>query len=154
LRLKDVDGLEAEDVHFESACKARENLRENGATNEEIDFLIHKRVELNAFASDEFIAWIEGKLREHGITKVVPDRDIIASAYKRMRRQALVQERINEALVKGGEEAAEPPPPPDDIIDRITKRLTYDPALCWDAALREIAEDDHEEAGRESGAEP
>ena len=42
LRLEDVDGLETEDVHFESAWKARENLRENGATDEEIDFLIDR----------------------------------------------------------------------------------------------------------------
>jgi hypothetical protein len=154
LRLEDIAGLEAEDVLFKSARKARENLRKNGATDEEIDFLINKRVELNAFASDDFITWIEGKLQEHGITKVVPDNDTIASAYRRMRKQALIQDQINEALDQAKDEDAEPLPIPDNITDRITKRLTHDPASRWDAVLREIAEADHEEAGRECGAEP
>jgi hypothetical protein len=147
LRLEDVDGLETEDVHFDSARKARENLRENGATDEEIEFLIRRRVELNAFASDEFIEWIEGKLRQHDVDKVVPDSDTLASAYRRMRRQALVQARIDEALAKLDDEGeTEPPPIPDTLLDRINERLSDDPALRWDAVLREIAEDDHEEA--------
>jgi hypothetical protein len=147
LRLEDIDGLETEDVHFESASKARQNLRENGATPDEIEFLLKKRVELNAFASDEFVQWLELKLVHHGIAKVVPDSDTLAGAYRRMRRQALVQERINEALAEldGDEEEAEPAPAPDHLTDRIKKRLSDDPALRWDAVLREIAEEDHED---------
>jgi hypothetical protein len=139
IRLEDVAGLETEDVHFDSPRKARENLRENGATEEEIDFLIDRRVELNAFASDEFIEWIEGKLRQHGIAKVVPDDATLADAYRRMRRQALVQARINEILDELGEEESEPPP--DDLVAQLEKRLDLDPSQHWDAALREIAED-------------
>jgi hypothetical protein len=148
LRLEDVAGLETEDVHFESPGKARQNLRENGATAQEIEFLIHKRVELNAFASDEFVQWLELKLLQHGIAKVVPDDVTLADAYRRMRRQALVQERINEALAEldDDEEDAEPTPIPDNLIGRIKERLSDDPALRWDAVLREIAEGDHEEA--------
>ena len=140
LRLEDVDGLETEDVYVESP-KARWNLQENGATPEEIDFLLEQRVELNAFASDEFIEWIEGKL---GIAKVVPGGDTLADAYRRMRKQALVQERINEALNEL--EEAEPVPVPGDLIGRIKERQSDDPTLRWDAVLREIAEDDHEAA--------
>ncbi len=53
LRLEDIDGLETEDVYIQSPHSARCNLRENGATDEEIEFLLDQRVELNAFASDE-----------------------------------------------------------------------------------------------------
>jgi hypothetical protein len=146
LRLEDIEGLETEDVVHQSDPAS--NLRENGATAEEIAFLRTRRVELNAFASDEFIEWIEGKLQQHGIAKVVPDRDTLAEAYRRMRRQALVQERINEALAEldDDEEDAEPTPIPDNLIGRIKERLSDDPALRWDAVLREIAEGDHEEA--------
>ena len=63
LRLEDVDGLETEDVYVGSPSKARWNLQENGATPEEIDFLLEQRVELNAFASDEFVQWIEASSR-------------------------------------------------------------------------------------------
>src|SRR3954463_9935305 len=67
LRIADLDGLEAEDVHIDprSKPKKRVTLRRHGATEDEVDFLMHRRVELNAFASDELIAWIERKLDEH-----------------------------------------------------------------------------------------
>ena len=146
LRLEDVDGLETEHVHLESEGKARENLRENGATDEEIDFLIDERVELNAFASDEFIEWIEGKLQQHGVAKVVPDRATLASSYRRMRRQALVQAQIDEALAKLDQQGAAPAPIPDNLIGLVKDRLSENPALRWDAVIREIAEDDHDEA--------
>ena len=146
LRLEDVDGLETEDVYVESPNKARRNLQENGATPEEIDFLLEQRVELNAFASDEFIQWLERKLVHHGIAKVVPGGDTLADAYRRMRKQALVQERINEALDELEDDDTEPVPIPDNLIGRIKERQSDDPALRWDAVLREIAEEDHEEA--------
>jgi hypothetical protein len=145
LRLDDVAGLETEDVHIESEWKARQNLRENGATTEEIDFLLEERVELNAFASDEFVEWIEGKLQRHGIAKVVPDGDTLASAYRRMRSQALVQERINETVAKLNGEIGSVPIP-GDLMAKIKAGLKAAPTLRWDAALRKIAEADHKRA--------
>ena len=63
LRLEDVEGLETEEVtHNASDNKVAANLRKNGATLEEIDFLMSQRVELNAFASDELVTFIERKL--------------------------------------------------------------------------------------------
>ena len=75
LRLADVEdsGLEAEDVFYSS--DPAPNLRKNGATAEEIAFLRSRRVELNAFASADFVAWIERKLEQHGVAKIVPDED-------------------------------------------------------------------------------
>ena len=121
LRLEDIEGLETENVHFEDARAARLNLRENGATLEEIDFLIHRRVELNAFASDQLIEWIERKLEQHGVSKVVPDNDTLADAYRRMRRQALVQEQIDEILTEldDGEKESFP----ENLSDRVRSRL-------------------------------
>jgi hypothetical protein len=145
LRLEDVDGLETEDVHIESKWKARQNLRENGATSEEIGFLLERRVELNAFASDEFVEWIEGKLQHHGIAKVVPDDETLASAYRRMRSQALVQERINKTVAKLNGEIGSVPIP-GDLSTKIKARLEADPTLRWDAALRKIVEVDHNRA--------
>jgi hypothetical protein len=63
-----------------------------------------------------------------------------------MRSQAVVQARIDEVLAELEEEEAEPLPVPDDLIAQIEERLSDDPALRWDAVLRDIAEDDHEEA--------
>ena len=75
-------------MSLESSPKIRATLRRHGATEDEIDFLLHRRVELNAFASDALVAWIERKLEEHGVAKIVPDDDTLANAYRRMRRQS------------------------------------------------------------------
>ena len=56
------------------------NLRKNGATAEEIEFLLSERVELNALASDELVDFIEGKLDALGIGKVVPDEETLRAA--------------------------------------------------------------------------
>ena len=148
LRLDDVSGLETEDVYVDSPEKAKQNLRENGATEEEIDFLVDQaqRVELNAFASDQFVEWIERKLGEQGVAKVTPDRDVLSAAYVRMRRQAAVQARINEVLDELDDEQAEPPPIPDDLTKRLNKLMGRDRAQRWDACLRKIAEEDHKAA--------
>ncbi len=146
LRLEDVAGLEDEDVYIQSPAKARANLQENGASAAEIEFLLERRVELNAFASDELIAWLERKLQEHGVAKVIPDAAMLADAYARMRKQALVQERVNAALATF---AGHTEPPPASLAARIAKRLKADPALRWDAVVREIAEADHKK-GRQA----
>jgi hypothetical protein len=42
-----------------------------------------ERVELNAMTADQFIDWLERKLDEQGIGKVVPDPETLATAYRR-----------------------------------------------------------------------
>ena len=149
LRLEDVEDsrrLETEDVVHQVRSRARTCAR-TAPPQRRSRSCARRRVELNAFATADFVAWIERKLRQHDVDKVVPDSDTLASAYRRMRRQALVQARIDEALAKLDDEGeTEPPPIPDTLLDRINERLSDDPALRWDAVLREIAEDDHEEA--------
>ena len=140
LRLEDVDGLETEDVHIESPEKAYWNLHENGASPEEIDFLLERRVELNALASDALVAWIEDKLQQHGVVKIVPDGQTLADAYARMRKQALVQDRIKEVLAEVAGSAASVP---DDLAAQVTRRLKKNRQLPWDAVVRAIAEADH-----------
>ena len=86
LRLADVKawGLASERVYYKNGkqvltathairAKIVEPLRAEGATEEEITFLETHRVELNAFTSGDLVKWIESKLDEHGVKKVVPD---------------------------------------------------------------------------------
>jgi len=114
LRLDDVQtwGLVSEDVYY--TANPRGNLLKNGATLEEIDYLcedgIHKnyygrRVELNAFASDDFIKWIESKLDDLGISKIIPDGDLLNDAYARAIKVAFINKEI-EAAQEHAEEAA------------------------------------------------
>ena len=140
MHLGDIDGLEMEDVYIESPFKARENLRENGATDEEIEFLLERRVELNAFASDDFVAWIEAKLNEQGVTKIVPDDDCLADAYRRAVQQAFVQKKIDEVIDDfdvPGEEASIP----QNLREKVEERIREDTATTWDSIVRGIAID-------------
>jgi len=138
LRGSDVGGLPSEYVSYGRNKQAiRDNLEQNGADASEIEFLLTRRVELNAFPSDEFVAWIEGKLKEHGVKKVVPDKETLTDAYHRMRRQIAVQEAIDEALEELGEEKKGRVPARLD--ERIRKAMKKSPAMRWDAALRAIA---------------
>ena len=137
MRLDDIDGLETEDVYVESPHTARQNLRENGATDEEIEFLLEQRVELNAFASDDFVAWIEGKLDEQGVKKIVPDDECLATAYRRAMQQALVQKKIDE-VIDDIDDLGEEAPIPDDLREKVEERIE-DTAMTWDSIVREMA---------------
>ena len=44
----------------------------------EITFLRHRRVELNTMSAGVFVQFLERKLVEHGIGKVVPGNDVLA----------------------------------------------------------------------------
>jgi DNA topoisomerase VI subunit B len=116
----------------------------NGASEDEIDFLlgeghIGQRVELNAMTSDEFVAFVEEKLAEHGAAKVVPDASILANAYR-----ALVRSRRAEALLAAEPERLEGEAVnvPPDLIERVRGWVEANPTETWDEALAALADDD------------
>lgn len=147
IRLDDVEkwGLESEDVHYSS--NPMRNLGMNGASPEEVAFLCEngvnknyygRRVELNAFASDDFIRWIESKLDQHGITKIVPDEEELKDAYARAIRIATVNSAI-EAALEEAEEAVYDHPMPETLRQMIDARLKADSVLPWDKVVAELA---------------
>ena len=138
LRIDDIEGLETEDVLTQSPGKARLNLQENGATEEEIEFLLDQRVELNAFASDDLVEWIEGKLGEHGVAKVIPDEDCLADAYRRALEQAFVQQKIDE-VIDEAEKLGEDAEVPKGLRAKVKERLDEDSATTWDEVVRDLA---------------
>ena len=70
-------------------------LKKNGATEEEIEFLLHHRVELNAFTSDQLVEWIEEKLVEHGVEKVVPEEETVAAAARGFARDLIAKRYLD-----------------------------------------------------------
>jgi len=94
LRLDDVKNfaLESEVVEYHEKNDPKPKLRKVGATPEECDFLVSghngekwhgKRVELNAFNSAQFINFVESKLLENGVSKVIPEPEKLQMAYHR-----------------------------------------------------------------------
>jgi len=142
VRLGDIDGLSVERVQHIGDDPAK-NLRDNGASEDEIKFLLTQRVELNAFTSDQFVTWLEAKLKAHGVVKVVPDDQTLERAYKRIQRMTEVQKVIDQAIFEMEEADLDTP---DDLADRIRAIQADSPTLTWDAALKIIVSDDIEEA--------
>ncbi len=147
LRLTDVqsEGLPAEPMSYKRERDPRSNLYTNGATKEEVEFLvvdrhrgIGQRVELNAFASDHLITWLERKLDEQGVKKLVPDKATLEEAYRRMVYVYTINARIKQAAAEA-EKAAKSVKIPKTLSGKVTRLLKARPDLSWDAAVSEIA---------------
>jgi hypothetical protein len=142
LRLTDVEelGLEAEPIDAGKTgemAKRMETLERHGATEEEIEFLQTQRVELNAMTAPEFISFLEGKLEEHQVVKLVPDEAIIEKHARRIVEQIGTEKALEEILVEVQEEA-QTVPLPEDLTQRIEELLQDDPELPWDEAVAKV----------------
>src|SRR4051794_254654 len=131
--------------HADIRAKIAPTLRGYGATREEIETLLTHRTELNAFASDELVAWIEGKLGEHGVRKVVPGPDVILRAARGFARD-LVGARHLEAL---GDRIAAEVDGLDlgDLREGVVEALEGTRELAWDHALEGLVRRRLEGAG-------
>ena len=149
LRLADVEGwnLQSEMVSYGNSDPTS-NLIENGATEEEIAFLLTgtewrnysgRRVELNAFTSGDFVRWLEAKLDQHGVRKVLPDEATLRDAYRRAlkaRRLARIVARETQRI----DEELRCMVLPQNLLARVTQRLKATPELSWDGALADLVD--------------
>jgi hypothetical protein len=141
LRLADAKawGLENEIVrHHQKLSSVRAQLEDSGATEEEIQFLKDRRVELNAFTSDKLIEWIEGKLEEHGVQKIIPGYQTLAEEYRRQHQSAYLRRHFEELLERSRQHIAD-----IDVSaglrDQVIRILQDQPALAWNDAIAEMA---------------
>ncbi len=144
-------GLESEPVDYRNQKDPRIRLRECGATEAECDYLVEEgrwrswtgqRIELNAMDSAQFIKWLEDRLTEAGVTKVIPPADVLATTYRRAVKRARVQRTIDE-IVKGEQATIDVP---EDLADIVQGRITgtadaWDQAV-WTLAVDAVAEDE------------
>ena len=124
LRLADVEamGLQSEPVETPGDwAKRAATLAAHGATEEEIAFLRRRRVELNAMPADVFVGFLERKLAEHGVRKVVPDRATLERHARRVIEQGLAEEALRENRARLQAEAASAALPAD-LDDRVRSR--------------------------------
>ncbi len=132
LRLEDVEeyGLESEGVVHRREWSCR------GITDNEREFLEDRRVELNAFTSKDLVSWIENKLTENGVRKMIPDEATLAAAWRRQIEVNLLDGLINdarEAVRKTASSAAVP----KNLAALVARELAKRPELSWDDAIRE-----------------
>jgi hypothetical protein len=129
------------------------NLRENGATEEEIAFMFAdfdatrslRRVELNAMTSPQFVEFLERKLREAGVEKIVPDAEELADAYRLFANGARIQDVVDNAIKELDDENVDVP---NDLEKRVRDYLAKYPSARWDTALAEVVKDVLDEANK------
>jgi hypothetical protein len=143
LRLADVEEMElvAEATSNDGdEDKLRERLKINGATEAEIEFLLSdERVELNAMPSDVFIQFVERKLNEHGVAKVIPPADMLTEAFATFKRGRAAYEALRAELKRLNAEQVDVPA---DLVERVKARLVKTPTETWDAAVKAIADEE------------
>jgi hypothetical protein len=139
LRLEDIEkyGLLSERVKAKPVrAEVAKYLR---MTRAELDFLAgHQRVELNAFSSHTLVEWIEAKLKQHGIKKVIPETDVLEKAWPRACQIQLINAQLRE-LKRDAGELAEGIPAPKTLSRRIAAELKKDPRQSWDQVLAQMA---------------
>ncbi|MDA1278025.1 MAG: hypothetical protein O2960_28855, partial [Verrucomicrobia bacterium] len=119
---------------------AAKNLRRNGATEAEIGFLLGdgdghgQRVELNAMTSPQFIKWLKGKLKKHGVKKFVPDDDVLQTAFKRAALAHKLNAEIDKVFFKLRTEA-DKAEVPEDLRTMVQAYLKRNPSESWDFAV-------------------
>jgi hypothetical protein len=141
LRLVDVVAFGLEDQYENTYDKGDEearacNLRWNGATEEEIAILLHKRVELNAMTSDQLVRFVEQKLKANRIKKIAPGKERLAEAYQLFARGVRIQKIVDEALKDFDEEDVKVP---RDLEKQVREYLKQHPQERWDRAVNIIA---------------
>jgi hypothetical protein len=151
LRLADVRDLGLDETSAEDAFDRgsdfakRQNLQLNGATEEEVEFLLTRRIELNALTSDQLVGLIERKLAEHGIRKVIPEADLLGDAYRLFVSSARLEKIVEKAIEDI--EDQDDLDAPVDLGERVAEYLQQHSESGWDAAVAAIADDDDPDEG-------
>ena len=146
IRMRDIEEWELEpepQLHGNSE-RTRGNLRYNGATDEEAKFIASgQRVELNMFTGPDFIEFVEGKLEQHGVEKIIPDDDTLAAAWTRahqaIRVNGFIRRTRDDTETPAPDLNADAPSMPADLADRIRKGFDEDDTQSWDEVLWDLA---------------
>jgi hypothetical protein len=136
LRLDDIDGLEREPAAATKTDNEQlsAQLRENGATDEEIAILLDERVELNGMTSDALIEMIETKLKAHGLQKVVPSARLLSDTYVAFHKSQKLQDAFDKLQEDTPDE--DDVDVPEDLEGQVRTILKTHPHLRWDDAVR------------------
>ena len=140
-----------------------ERLEQAGVDQDTIDFLDGQRVELNAMTSRQLVDFVEGKLKQHGIGKVIPDHDTLVEAYEMFVKSDRLAKAFEEMKDQLEDDDEDPIEAPENLEAQVKKLLKKYPDITWhravelvidpDAAVKEEQdkdEDDEDEAEDEA----
>ena len=121
-----------------SHASLQDQLRRNDATDEEIEYLCNgMRVELNAFTSPQFIEWLERKLDQAGVRKLVPDQSTLEQVYRAGIALDYFQEHTRH-IAGQAREYADNQPVPDELVEQVQGLLVQEPDILWTEAVQRL----------------
>jgi hypothetical protein len=126
LHYDDISGLTPEP--YDSRI-SDERLRQAGLGQAAIDFLRHQRVELNAMTSRQLVDFVEAKLKQHGIGKVIPDGETLASTYQMFAASDRLSEAFEELKEKLEDETEEAIGVPENLEAKVKDMLKEKPLI-------------------------
>jgi hypothetical protein len=150
LRGEDIETweLEQEEVFYRGAGgrllddkeairrKIKPTILSYGGTSAEVETLLTHRAELNAFPSDQLVEWIEGKLEEHGVKKIIPSDEVLLQAARGIARDAIAArylEAVSDQIATEVDGLKL-----DDFRDEVVDALAVTDELAWDEALKAL----------------
>jgi hypothetical protein len=140
LQYVDIDGLVSEP---NDSKISDERLRQAGLGEEAIAFLRTERVELNAMTSRQLINFVEFKLQQHGIKKVIPDRGTLTETYREFTASDRLSEAFDELKERLEQETERPIEVPADLEAKVKKLIAENPDITWHHAVRLIVDPDY-----------
>jgi hypothetical protein len=144
LHYGDIGGLPSEP---NNSNISDDRLAQAGLDSGAINFLRSQRVELNAMTSRQLIDFVENKLKQHGIEKVIPDGETLARTYKLFTASHRLSEafdEVKEELKEENNEAAITVP--EDLEEKVTAKLKEKREITWHRAIELIVDPDASES--------
>jgi DNA topoisomerase 6 subunit A-like protein len=146
LHYEDVNGLPAEP---NNSTISAERLSQAGLDQDAVNFLLSRRVELNAMTSRQLVDFVEQKLKQYGIGKVFPDGETLARTYEMFTASDRLSEAFDELKERLEDKNEDPTKVPHDLEAKVRKKLQEQPNIPWHRAVQLIvdpdAEDDEDE---------
>lgn len=115
------------------------------------DWLQSHRVELNAMTTPEFIQWLEGKMEEHGVGKVIPDLNVLSDEMEKnagllvrenVTNKILEENRYEEKVSLELKRIEEPLKVAKlNIKEDVKRKLVEKPRSLWSLPVKEIVQD-------------
>jgi len=120
-----------------------ERLRQAGLDEEAIAFLRTERVELNAMTSRQLINFVEAKLQQHGIKKVIPNRKTLADTYREFAASNWLSEAFGQLKERREQETERSIAVPANLEAKVQKLMAENPDITWHHAVRLIVDPDY-----------
>jgi hypothetical protein len=139
LQYGDINGLPSEP---NNSNISDERLTEAGLSAAATKFLRSQRVELNAMTSRQLIDFVEDRLKQHGIGKVIPDAKTLVGTYELFAASDRLSEAFEELKEQLEDKGERPIKVPKNLEARVKNLFQKYPDISWHRAVQLLIDPD------------